>query len=469
MADVSRTEKTICLAVSPSLKAYGISGRARLFEVVQKVEQVNRARKARLLQAGISDFTGESNDSLKLQADSTLKVTYIAATPRMALYMEYSTRIYQIYLRYIAPEDIHVYSIDEVMIDATTYLKTYGLTANELARRMMKEVFRETGITATAGIGTNLYLAKIAMDILAKHAPPDEDGVRIAELDEMSYRRELWDHRPLTDFWRVGGGYARKLEAAGMNTMGDVARCSIENEDVLYGMFGINSELLIDHAWGWEPCTMELIKAYVPEDRSFSSGQVLMSPYPWDKARVIVQEMADAAALDLVGKRMVTDQVVLTVGYESLEGQMSSSGNRIKYRGEVTIDRYGRRTPKHAHGTHNIGKFTSSGKLITGAALEIYDRTVNKSLLVRRIYVDVNHVVPEDKANAEPVYEQMDFFTDPAAREQEEKVLEKERQMQEAMLQIKDKFGKNAILKGVNFLEGATGRERNRQVGGHKE
>ena len=469
VADVSRTEKTICLAVSPSLKSYGISGRARLFEVVQKVDQVNRERKARLLKSGISDFSGESNNILELNADPTLKVSYIAATPRMSLYMEYSTRIYQIYLRYIAPEDIHVYSIDEVMIDATNYLKTYGLTAHELAMKMMKEVLRETGITATAGIGTNLYLAKIAMDIMAKHAQPDEDGVRIAELDEMSYRRQLWDHRPMTDFWRVGNGYAKKLEKAGMNTMGDVARCSIQNEDILYSMFGVNAELLIDHAWGWEPCTMDLVKSYEPGDRSFSSGQVLMSPYTWDKARIIVQEMADAAALDLVGKRMVTDQVVLTVGYENLDGQVDASGNKITYRGEVTIDRYGKRTPKHAHGTHNIGKYTSSGKLITEAALEIYDRTVDPSLLVRRIYMVVNHVMSEEKADAEPVYEQMDLFTDYAAREKEEKALEKEHQMQEAMLKIKDKFGKNAILKGVNFLEGATGRERNRQVGGHKE
>ena len=469
VADVSRTDKTICLAVSPSLKSFGIPGRARLFEVVRKVEQVNRERKARLMRSGISDFSGESCSILELEADPSLKVSYIAAVPRMSLYMEYSTRIYQIYLRYIAPEDIHVYSIDEVMIDATKYLKTYGLTAHELAMKMMKEVFRETGITATAGIGSNLYLAKIAMDIMAKHARPDEDGVRIAVLDEMSYRRQLWDHRPLTDFWRVGKGYAGKLEAAGMNTMGDVARCSIQDEEILYRMFGVNAELLIDHAWGWEPCTMDLIKSYEPEDRSFSSGQVLMCPYTWDKARIVVHEMADAAALDLVEKRMVTDQVVLTVCYEKMEGQVDPSGNKIDYRGEVTLDWYGKRTPKHAHGSHNIGKYTSSGKLITEAALEIYDRTVDRSLLVRRIFVAVNHVVSEEKANAAPLYEQLDLFTDYAAKEREEKALEKEHQMQEAMLKIKGRFGKNAILKGMSFLEGATGRERNRLVGGHKE
>ena len=457
VADVSRTEKTICLAVSPSLKSYGISGRARLFEVVQKLERVNRER---LRRAGVSEYTGESDNILKLNEDPTLKAAYIAATPRMSLYMEYSTRIYQIYLRYIAPEDIHVYSIDEVFIDATDYLKTYGLSPHELAMKMMKEVYRETGITATAGIGSNLYLAKIAMDIMAKHVEPDEDGVRIAELDEMTYRRQLWEHRPLTDFWRVGQGYARKLEKAGMYTMGDVARCSIDGEDLLYEMFGINAELLIDHAWGWEPCTMEQIKSYEPEENSFSSGQVLMEPYDREKARVIVHEMADAAALGLVEKRMVTDQVVLTVGYENLDGQ------KRPYKGEVTTDRYGKRTPKHAHGTENIGRFTSSGKLITEAALRIYDRTVNPNLLVRRIYVVVNHVRNEDKV--EPVYEQMDLFTDYAAKEREEKNLEKEHQLQEAMLKIKNKYGKNAILKGVNFREGATGRDRNRQVGGHK-
>ena len=455
VADTSRTEKTICLAVSPSLKSIGIPGRARLFEVVRMVKETNRLR---LGKAG--KFTGESSDMTELNADPSLKLSYITATPRMSLYIEYSTRIYQIYLRYIAPEDIHVYSIDEVFIDATDYLKTYGLTAHELAMKMMREVQRETGITATAGIGTNLYLAKIAMDIMAKKAAPDADGVRIAALDEMSYRRQLWDHRPLTDFWRVGKGYAKKLEAAGMSTMGDVARCSIENEDILYHMFGVKAELLIDHAWGWEPCTIDLVKAYVPEDRSFSSGQVLMEPYPFGKARVIVHEMADAAALDLVEKRMVAGQVVLTVNYENLDRQAEG------YRGEVTTGYYGKLVPKPAHGTENLPRTTSSGKLIVEAALKIFDRVVDSRLLVRRITITVNHVVPEGQVPQQ--YEQMDLFTDFTAREQEAKKLEKERSLQEAMLKIKSRYGKNAILKGVNFEEGATGRERNRQVGGHK-
>ncbi|MBQ6322487.1 MAG: DNA methylase [Lachnospiraceae bacterium] len=455
VADVSRTEKTICLAVSPSLKSFGIPGRARLFEVNQKVEEVNRRRLAR-----VGKFTGESCNITELKQDSSLKLAFIAATPRMSLYMDYSTRIYQIYLRYIAPEDIHVYSIDEVFIDATNYLKTYQLTAHELAMKMMREVLKETGITATAGIGTNLYLAKIAMDIMAKKAAPDEDGVRIAELDEMSYRRELWGHTPLTDFWRVGRGYAKKLEAAGMFTMGDVARCSINNEEILYHMFGVNAELLIDHAWGWEPCTLDLIKAYTPEERSFSSGQVLMEPYTFDKARVIVHEMADAAALGLVEKRMVTDQVVLTINYENLDGQKEN------WDGEVVVGYYGKKVPKPAHGTENISRLTSSGKLIVEAALRIFDRAVDRKLLVRRITIALNHVLPEDQIPKK--YEQMDLFTDYAALEKEEKELKKERSMQEAILKIKNRYGKNAILKGVNFEEGATGRERNEQVGGHK-
>ncbi len=456
VADASRTTKTICLAVSPSLKSYGIPGRPRLFEVVRRVDEVNRQRLGQ-----VKEFTGESCDSTELAFDKSLKVSYITATPRMSLYIQYSTRIYQIYLKYVAPEDIHVYSIDEVMIDATDYLAVYGLTAHELAMKMMKDVLQETGITATAGIGPNLFLAKVAMDIQAKHTKPDQDGVRIAELDEISYRRKLWDHRPLTDFWRVGRGYARKLEAAGLFTMGDIARCSLKNEDILYRMFGVNAELLIDHAWGWEPCTIREVKAYVPDDRSLSSGQVLMRPYTFQEARVIVHEMADAMALDLVEKRMAADQVVLTVNFENLDGQPDG------YQGEVAADYYGKMAPKHAHGSENLSRFTSSGKRIVEAALKIFDRTVDRTLMVRRITIAVNHVVPEEKA-AEPVYEQMDLFTDYEAKEREEKALGKERKMQEAMLKIKGKFGKNAILKGVNFEEGATGRERNRQVGGHK-
>ena len=457
VADASRTEKTICLAVSPSLKSFHISGRARLFEVVQRVEEVNRIRLGK-----VKEFTGESDSIVDLQRDPSLKVSYIVAPPRMSLYMAYSTRIYQIYLKYVAPEDIHVYSIDEVFIDATEYLGLYGLSAHELAMKLMREILKETGITATAGIGTNLYLCKIAMDIMAKKAAPDKDGMRIAELDEMSYRRQLWDHRPLRDFWRVGKGYAEKLESAGLFTMGDIARCSIKDEEILYRMFGVNAELLIDHAWGWEPCTIDLVKAYEPEDRSFSSGQVLMEPYDFRKARVVVHEMADAAALDLVKKRMVADQVTLTIGYESLAGQKED------YKGQVSTDWYGKKVPKHAHGTENLPFSTSSGKMIAEAALKIYDRTVDPSLFVRRMYLNINHVVSEEQAEKEPVYEQMDLFTDYAAKEKEEKALSRERSAQEAMLKIKNKFGKNAILKGVNFEEGATGRERNNQVGGHR-
>ena len=495
VADVSRTEKTICLAVSPSLKSFGIPGRARLFEVIQRVKEINRDRLRALqeksskypgitnsagrsnsgcaagesaeifteksIRESTADFTGESADIRELEADPRLKLTYIAATPRMALYMEYSTRIYQIYLRYVAPEDIHVYSIDEVLIDATSYLDTYHLTARELAMQMIRDVLDETGITATAGIGTNLYLAKVAMDIVAKKATPDEKGVRIAELDEMSYRYQLWDHRPLTDFWRVGRGYAAKLEHMGIRTMGDIARCSIRSEDILYKTFGINAELLIDHAWGWEPCTMDLIKGYEPETRGFSAGQVLMEPYDFKKARVVVQEMSEAAALDLVEKKLAIGQVVLTINYESLDGQKKD------YRGEVGVSYYGKAVPKHAHGTENLPRPSASGRLITQAALRIYDRTVDPSLLIRRITLMLNHAVPETEA-AENVYEQMDLFTDYTARAAEEEALKKERRLQEAMLDIKQKFGKNAILKGINYEEGATGRERNRQIGGHK-
>ena len=466
VADVSRTEKTICLAVSPSLKSYGISGRARLFEVVQRIKEVNANRLRR-----VGSFRGKSHNAVDLAKDPSLEVDYIAAPPQMAHYMEVSARIYQIYLKYIAPEDIHVYSIDEVLIDATNYLATYGMTAHELAMTMIRDVLKETGITATAGIGTNLYLAKIAMDIMAKKAAPDQDGVRIAELDEMNYRRQLWDHKPLTDFWRVGKGYAKRLNAAGLYTMGDIARCSIQNEDLLYQMFGVNAELLIDHAWGWEPCTIDLVKAYEPEDRSFTSGQVLMSPYRFDKARIIVQEMADALALDLVEKRMVTDQIVLTIGYEAF-----SKTNQAKdYKGKIATDWYGKKVPKHAHGTENLERHTSSGKLIMDAALRIYDRTVDPKLLIRRVTIVVNHVLSEDaakQAEQSNTYEQMDLFTDYQAleeeRRQQDEALSKERQLQEAMLSIKNKYGKNAILKGLNLQEGATGKQRNEQVGGHK-
>ena len=460
VADESRTEKTICLAVSPSLKAYGIPGRARLFEVVQRVKEVNAER---LRKAPGHRFRGRSSSAVELK-DPSLELGFEVAVPRMAKYMERSTEIYSIYLRFAAPEDIHVYSIDEVMIDASAYLDTYGVTARELARRMILSVLRETGITAAAGIGTNLYLAKAAMDIVAKHVEADADGVRIAELDEMSYRRLLWGHRPLTDFWRVGRGYAKKLEEHGMFTMGDVARCSIKNEELLYRLFGINAELLIDHAWGYEPCTMDLIKSYRPDSSSFSSGQVLQCPYDFQKARVVVHEMADAAALNLVAKKMVTDQIVLTVSYD----KESAAG----YKGEITTDYYGRKVPKHAHGTANLPRKTSSARLIDRAVLELYDRIVDPELLVRRIHIGVNHVQPEEEVREEPSFVQMDLFTDYAAeeqkKEQEERELQKERSLQEAMLSIRRRFGSNAILKGINLKEGATGKERNNQIGGHR-
>ncbi|MCM1127393.1 MAG: DNA methylase [Lachnospiraceae bacterium] len=473
VADVSRTEKTICLAVSPSLKSYGIPGRARLFEVVQKVKEVNAQRR---LNAPGRAFTGSSYDSEELGRSPELSVSYIAAPPRMALYMEYSTRIYHIYLKYVAPEDIHVYSIDEVMIDATHYLNAYGLSPRELTKKMIQDIFRETGITAAAGIGTNLYLCKIAMDIVAKHVTPDEGGVRIAELDEMTYRRLLWNHQPITDFWRVGRGYARKLEENGMFTMGDVARCSVgkpadyHNEELLYRLFGINAELLIDHAWGWEPCTMADIKAYKPDNNSIGSGQVLQCPYPYDKGRLIVREMTDLLVLDLVDKGLVTDQMVLTVGYD-IEN-LSNPEIRKSYKGPVTTDHYGRKIPKHAHGTANLERHTSSTRRILSAVTELYDRIVDPNLLVRRVYVTANHVEPEGQRAPEDSFEQMDLFTDYEARqkqkEAEDAELAREKKIQKAMLDIKKKYGKNAVLKGMNLEEGAMTVERNRQIGGHK-
>ncbi len=475
VADESRTEKTICLAVTPALKKYGIPGRPRLFQVVQMVKEANAAR---LRNAPGGVFTGESYDAKELEENPSLAIAYLVAPPRMGLYMKYSTQIYNIYLRYIAPEDIHVYSIDEVMISAGSYLGTYNMTAKELAIKMILEIEKETGITATAGIGSNLYLSKIAMDIGAKHAEPDEHGVRIAELDELSYRRTLWSHRPLTDFWRVGRGYAKKLEAHGLYTMGDVARCSIGktedyyNEDLLYKMFGINAELLIDHAWGYEPCKIEDIKGYRPENNSVGSGQVLTCPYDWDKARLVVREMADNLALDLVNKGLVSDQMILTVGYD-IEN-LTDPARRKQYKGEVTIDVYGRKIPKHAHGTIHMDKQTSSAKRITDAVMELFDQIVDKTLLVRRLNLVAGKVVFEsDTKTTEETYEQLNLFTDYMALKEkqdiEQKALEKERKMQQAMIDIKKKFGKNAILKGMNLEEGATMKERNRQIGGHRE
>lgn len=473
VADVSRTEKTICLAVSPALKKYGIPGRPRLFEVVQKVREANIRREK---QAPCHRFSGTSFDETELNRSPELQISYIAAAPRMSRYMEYSTRIFDIYLRYIAPEDMHVYSVDEVFIDATAYLHTYGLTAHELALRMIRDVLRETGVTATAGIGTNMYLCKIAMDIVAKRMPADEDGVRIAELDEESYRKQLWNHVPLTDFWRVGPGYAKKLREVGIYTMGDVARCSLGkdtdyyNEDLLYKLFGINAELLIDHAWGWEPATIAEIKAYRPEKNSLSTGQVLQCPYTAQKAKLIVREMTDLLVLDLVDKKLVTDQMVLTVGYD-IES-LTNPEIRRKYHGEVTTDRYGRHVPKHAHGTVNLSCQTSSTKLIMKAVEELYDRIINPDLLVRRITVVASRVVPEREADQKEVFEQLDLFTDYQAleqeREQEKQELDKEKRIQKAILDIQKKYGKNAVLRGMNFEEGATTRERNGQIGGHK-
>ncbi len=451
VADQSRTEKTICLAVSPSLKAYGIGGRARLFEVVQKVREVNAM-----------------NPSLNLD--------YIVAPPRMALYIEYSTRIYDVYLKYAAPEDIHVYSIDEVFMDVTPYLGASGKTPREFAKQMVKDVYDTTGITATAGIGTNLYLAKIAMDIVAKHIEADADGVRIAKLDEMSYRRLLWNHRPLTDFWRVGRGYAKKLEACGLYTMGDVARCSVGkpgeyyNEDLLYKMFGINAELLIDHAWGWEPCTMQDIKAYKPSVNSLGSGQVLQCPYTFEKARLVVREMMDLLALDLVDKGLVTDQIVLTVGYDI--SNLTEPERARKYHGPITTDHYGRQVPKHAHGTINLEEPTSSSRQMIQKVTELYERIVDRNLLVRRINLSLNRVVDEASVVEGKQYEQLQLFVDYEEKDRQDAekkhAREQERKIQQAMLDIKKRYGKNAVLKGMNLEEGATARERNRQIGGHK-
>ena len=473
VADQSRTEKTICLAVSPSLKTFGIPGRPRLFEVVQKIKNVNAERQRK---APGRKFTGSSYHFAELQSHPELAVDYIVAPPQMAKYMEISTQIYNVYLKHIAPEDIHVYSIDEVFMDVTHYLKTYGLTARELAMRIILDVLKTTGITATAGIGTNLYLCKVAMDIEAKHIPPDENGVRIAELDEMSYRRKLWSHRPLTSFWRVGKGYAKKLESCGIYTMGDVARCSLGkpgdyyNEDLLYKLFGINAELLIDHAWGWEPCTMADIKAYKPESNSIGSGQVLQSPYEFEKAKLVVREMTELLVLDLVEKNLVTNQLTLTIGYD-IEN-LSDPERRKQYHGPVTTDQYGRSIPKHAHGTANLDRYLSSTKLITGARLNLFDRIVDPKLLVRRITITANRVIDEKAAQRKDEYQQLDLFTDYKAEEvrqrEEQTELEREKRMQKAMLDIKHKFGKNAILKGMNLQEGATAKDRNSQIGGHK-
>ena len=468
VADESRTDKTICLAVTPSLKSYGISGRGRLFEVKQRVKEANAGRQH---DAPGHKLDGSSCFHSELLKNPSLAIDFVIAPPRMAYYMEYSTRIYNVYLKYVAPEDIIVYSIDEVFMDVTDYLNTYKLSPHDLAMKIILDVLETTGITATAGIGTNLFLCKVAMDIVAKHIPADKNGVRIAELDEMGFRRGLWSHQPLTDFWRVGRGYAKKLEQNGMFTMGDVARCSVKNEDLLYQLFGKNAELLIDHAWGWEPCTVEAIKAYRPSTNSLGSGQVLHQPYTAEKAKLVLREMADSFVMDLVEKGLVTDQLVVTIGYD-IEN-LTDPERRKKYRGDIVKDHYGRQIPKHSHGTQNLGRHTSSTKLILDATSELFDRIANQDLLIRRLNIAANHVIDEASApKPDAAFEQLDLFTDYAAREAEQKKeeadLERERKMQRAVLTIRRKYGKNAILKGMNLEEGATAKDRNEQIGGHK-
>ena len=463
VADSSRTEKTICLAVSPSLKSYGIPGRARLFEVVQKVKEINIERRR---WAPNNVFTGSSYDDIALKKNKDLELTYIVAPPRMAYYMKYSTNIYNIYLKWFSHEDIYVYSIDEVFIDVTHYLKTYKMKARELATKVVQDVYNETGITATAGIGTNLYLCKIAMDIVAKHTQPNENGVRIAGLDELTYRKLLWSHRPLTDFWRVGKGYTARLEKNGIYTMGDIARTSIKNEELLYKLFGVNAELLIDHAWGYEPVTLEQIKAYKPKANSISSGQVLHCPYNYEDTKLIVKEMTELLTLDLVSKRLVTNQIVLTIGYD-IENLKDFNLKNL-YKGEVTTDRYGRKVPKHAHGTINLDHKTSSTKTITKAVMELYERIMDKRLLARRIYVVANNVIDEETVEKEKLYEQIDFFSDYKKKEEEDKNEKIEKNLQKAMIDIKNKYGKNAILKGMNLQEAGTTIDRNSQIGGHR-
>ena len=466
VADSSRTEKTICLAVSPALKEFGVSGRARLFEVIERMKLVNARRR---LDAPNHCFNESSYDTLQLKEDPALELSFITAPPQMALYMETSAKIYEIYLRYVAPEDIHVYSIDEVFIDLTGYLRVYRTSASELAMQMIREVYSKTGITATAGLGSNLYLAKIAMDIMAKRMKPDKHGARIAQLDEMEYRRQLWDHRPLTDFWRIGKGYVKRLEKIGLYTMGDVARCSLgnsndfHNEELLYRTFGVNAELLIDHAWGMEPCTIADIKAYRPAANSISSGQVLHCPYSNEKAKLIVREMIDLLVLDLVEKRLVTDQIVLTVGYDidNLTDPVISKA----YKGPVITDHYGRKIPKYSHGTVNLGQHISSTKVIVDAVMDLFASISDPLLLVRRLTIAANHVLPESQAALEKPMQQLSLFEE---SEQEQLDLQRERNAQEAILSIRRKYGKNAILKGMNFKEGATTRDRNGQIGGHK-
>ena len=459
VADSSRTEKTVCLAVSPSLKQYGISGRARLYEVVQKVKEINAKRK---FDAPNHTFTCTSYDDIALKKNKDLELSYIIAPPRMKYYMEYSTKIVDIYLKWFSIEDMFVYSIDEVFIDVTHYLNTYNMSPRELATKVIQDVLDKTGITATCGIGTNLYLAKVAMDIVAKHTEADKNGVRIAGLDEMAYRKFLWSHRPLTDFWRVGKGISKKLEKYGMFTMGDVARKSIQDEELLYNLFGINAELLIDHAWGYEPATVESVKSYKPITNSISSGQVLHRPYNYEETKLIVKEMAEGLSLDLVKKDLITSKLVLEIGYD-----VSNLTNSL-YNGEVKLDKYGRKVPEHSHGTINIDHKTSSTNIITDKFLELFEKIIDKNLLTRRITVIAQDVVNEDDYKNILVYEQMDMFIDYNALAKQRQKEQKEKSLQKAVLDIKSKYGKNAILKGMNFVKGGTAIERNGQIGGHK-
>ncbi len=473
VADNGRTEKTICLAVSPALKSFGIPGRPRLFEVVQKIEEVNATRKT---DAPKRTLTGASCDITELTEHPEYAVDYIVAPPQMALYMQTSTAIYNIYLKYVAPEDIHVYSVDEVFIDATPYLNTYKLSPRAFAKKLIQEIMEQCGIAAAAGIGTNLYLCKIAMDIVAKHVDADEDGVRVAQLDELQYRKLLWDHRPLTDFWRIGSGYVKRLEKVGLYTMGDIARCSLGkptdyyNEALLYKLFGINAELLIDHAWGYEPCTIADIKGYIPSSNSLSSGQVLHCAYPADKARLVIREMTDLLVFELVDKKLVTDQIVLTVGYDI--DNLTDPDISKSYNGPVTVDRYGRKIPKQAHGSKNLGGYTSSSKEILDAVSVLFDRIVDANLLVRRMSIAANHILLESAVPRQIISaEQLDMFSMPVSAADLESAAaqqQREKRRQEAVLSIRKRFGKNAILKGMNLEEGATAKDRNRQIGGHK-
>lgn len=467
VADESRTDKTICLAVSPSLKSYGLGGRCRLFEAKQKVKEVNYQRRKN---NNYKNFTGKSFIASELNNNKSLELDFIAAVPRMNLYMKYSTKIYNIYLKYIAPEDILVYSIDEVFCDITNYLSFYKLSAEGLVMKIIEDVYKTTGITATAGIGTNMYLAKVAMDITAKRMKPNKFGVRIAYLDEMKYKNELWNHKPLTDFWRVGKGYTKKLEEHGMYTMGDIARMSINNEDFLFKLFGVNAEFLIDHAWGYEPCTIKDAKNYKPLNSSISQGQVLHCPYDFEKAKLIVKEMVDNLVLELVDKHLKTDQIVLTIGYD-IENLTNPSIER-RYKGEITIDAYGRKVPKHSHGTANIDHKTSSTKTITNEVMKLYDKIVNPILLIRRLNVTACNIVNEENEESTSIIEQIDLFTNyEEISKQKEKSLKdeiEEKKIQKALLNIKKKYGKNSILKAMNYEEGATAKDRNLEVGGHK-